>query len=72
MDEDILREIYPSSKDAMKPHRLRGTNLTWYLIYGKYCAYYRGYGNVNVTLGAIVDSLGLNTYPFCVSEKKYS
>ena len=46
-DEDDFREIYPSTKDATNPHRLRGTHLTWYSMYAKYCADYRGYGNGN-------------------------
>ena len=44
-DEDDFREIDPSTKDATDPHRIFGTNLTWYSMYGKYCADYRGYGN---------------------------
>ena len=59
-DEDDFREIDPSTKGATKPHRLRGTNLTRYLMYGKYCADYRGYGNDNAALGAMVESLGGN------------
>ena len=40
-DEDDFREIEPSKKDATKPYRLCGKILTWYPMYGKYCAYYR-------------------------------
>ena len=66
-DEDNFREIDPSTKDATKPHRLFGEDLTRYSIYGKYCADYRGYGNGNAELGAIVESLGGNEYLFpCV------
>ena len=68
-DEDDFREIYPSTKDATNPHRLRGTHLTWYLMYANYCADYRGYGNVNAELGAMVEILGGNAYPFHVSEE---
>ena len=38
MDEDYFREIDLITKDATKPHRLCGTNLTQYSMYGKYCA----------------------------------
>ena len=38
-------------------------------MYGKYCADYRGYGNVNSSLGAIFESIGGNAYPFRVSEE---
>ena len=44
-DEDDFREIDPSTKNATNPHRLCGTNLILYSMYGKYCADYRGYGN---------------------------
>ena len=64
-----MREIDPSTKDATKPHRLRGKILTWYLMYGKYCEDYRGYGDGNAALGEMVESLGGNLYPFCVSEE---
>ena len=67
-DEDDFRKIDPTTKDAKNPHRLRGINLTRYSMYGKFCADYRGYGNVNDALGAMVNSLGGNTYPFCVSD----
>ena len=50
-DEDDFRKIDPTTKDAKKPHRLRGKHLTRYSMYGKFCADYRGYGNVNVALG---------------------
>ena len=45
--EDDFREIYPSTKYATKSHRLCGTNLNQYSMYGKYCTDCRGYGNVN-------------------------
>ena len=35
-------------------------------MYGKFCAVYREYGNGNTELGAMVDCLGGDTYPFCV------
>ena len=38
-------------------------------MYGKYCAHYRGYGNGNTELGAMVEILGGNAYPFRVSEE---
>ena len=69
-DEDDFRKIDPTTKDAKKPHRLRGTNLTRYSMYGKFCADYRGYGNGNAELGAMVNSLGGNTHPFHVSDDK--
>ena len=38
-------------------------------MYGKYCEDYRRYGNNNAALGAMVESLGGNAYPFHVSEE---
>ena len=69
-DEDDFRKIDLTTKYAKKSHRLRGTNLTRYSIYGKFCADYRGYGNGNEALGAMVNSLGGNAYPFRVSDDK--
>ena len=69
-DEDDFWKIDPTAKDAKKPHRLRGKNLTRYSMYGKFCAGYRGYGNGNASLGAMVNSLGGNEYPFHVSDDK--
>ena len=69
-DEDDFRKIDPTTKDAKKPHRLRGTNLTRYSMYGKFCAGYRVYGNGNAALGAMVNSLGGNACPFCVSDDR--
>ena len=37
-------------------------------MYGKFCADYRGYGNGNAALGEMVNSLGVNVYPFRVSD----
>ena len=65
--EDDFRKIDPDTKDANKPHRLRGTNLTRYSMYGKFCADYRGYGNGNAALREMGNSLGGNAYPFRVS-----
>ena len=62
-------EIEPNTKYETKPHRLCGTNLTQYSMYGKYCTNYRGYGNGNTELGAMVEILGGNAYPFRVSEE---
>ena len=59
-DEDDFRKIYPTTKDAKNPHRLCGTNLTRYSMYGKFCVDYRGYVNVNAALGAIGNSHGGN------------
>ena len=67
-DEDDFRKIDPNTKDAKNPHKLCGTNLTRYSTYGKFCAGYRGYGNGNEALGATVNSLGGNAYPFNVSD----
>ena len=67
-DEDDFRKFYLTTKDAKKPHRLCGTNLTRYSMYGKFYADYRGYGNGNAALGAIVNILGGNEYPFRVSD----
>ena len=38
-------------------------------MYGKYFADYREYSNDNIALGAMVESLGGNAYPFRVSEE---
>ena len=67
-DENDFRKIDPTTKYAKKPHRLRGTNLTRYSMYGKYCADYRGHGNGNAALGAMVNSIGGNVYPFRMSD----
>ena len=37
-------------------------------MYGKFCADYRGYGNVNAALGEMVNSIGENAHPFRVSD----
>ena len=37
-------------------------------MYGKFCADYSRYGNGNTALGAMVNSLGGNAYPFRVSD----
>ena len=68
-DKDYFRKIDPTTKDAKKPHRLRGTNLTRYSMYGKFCADCRWYGNGNAAFGAMVNSLGWNAYPFRVSDE---
>ena len=46
------------------------TDLTRYSMYGKFCADYRGYGNGNAALGAMVNSIGGNAYPFSVSDEE--
>ena len=68
--EDDFRKIDPTTKYAKNPHRLRGTNLTRYSMYSKFCADYRGYGNGNAALGAMVNIIGGNAYPFRVSYDK--
>ena len=66
--EDDFRKIDLTTKDAKNPHGLRGTNLTRYSMYGKFCADFRGYGNGNASLGTMVNCLGGNAYPFHVSD----
>ena len=69
-DEDDFRKIGPTTKYVKKPHRLRGTNLTRYSMYSKFCADYRGYSNGNEALGYMVNSLVGNAYPFRVSNDR--
>ena len=65
----ISGKLIQAQKNATNPHRLCGKNLILYLMYGKYCADYRGYGNVNSALGAMFESIGGNAYPFRVYEE---
>lgn len=56
-DEDDQRQQDATCKDP-KANKIPGSNLTRYSMWGRYCPYYKGYGNGNPAMLAMNASLG--------------